>query len=283
VKIQGCGLGLRQELTDALCRQPKLDGVDFIELAPENWIEVGGRKRDQLDRIAATYPLVAHGLSLSIAGTHPLNRPFLTKIRRFLDEYRIDLYSDHLSLSHDDQGYLYDLLPTPRYRENIAYLSDRIKHVQDATARQLVLENISYYHSYPDQMPEGDFIAAVIEKSGCGVLLDINNAYVNGHNHDADSMEVANSVPSSAVIYYHIAGHLVQPGDFILDTHGMPVADGVMRLGQRIWALHGPRPLLLERDHNVPSLSELCLELGEIHSAVASPVYAAACHSPGSP
>ena len=268
MKSQAKGLGLRQEFVDLLCEGPKLDGIDFLELSPENWLGLGGKKRDQLEKIADRYPLVAHGLSLSIADTQPLNQQFLEDVREFLDDYRIQIYSDHLSLSRDRNGYLYDLLPTPRYQENIAYLVDRIRCVQDVMQRRLVLENISYYHAYPKQLPEGEFLANVAERSGCGILLDINNVYVNGRNHGTDPREVIAAIPSSAIVYYHIAGHQEQEDGLLLDTHGTTVCNQVLSLVRQVIDLHGPRPLVLERDHNVPPLPYLAAELDRVYEAI---------------
>lgn len=270
------GLGLRAEFVQQLCDEPKRADIDFLELAPENWLGIGGRKRDQLDRIAAKYPLVAHGLSLSIADVQPINTGFVREMCTFLDDYGIAIYSEHLSLSRDAKGYLYDLFPAPRYKQNIAYLADRIMQVQDLMGRQLVLENVSYYHDYPDQMPEGEFITQLTEQSGCGLLLDINNAYVNSHNHGGDAMAMVRSLPSAAIVYYHIAGHLEQADGLLLDTHGTPVIDGVVELGREIFAFHEMRPLLLERDNNVPALMALTAELGHIHRSLDAPIHVAA-------
>lgn len=268
------GIGLRPELADALCNGPVAAPLDFLELAPENWMAMGGHKRDQLDRIADRYPLVAHGLSLSIGDTEPLDIDFVSDLRRFLDEYAIDVFSDHLCLARDATGYLYDLLPSPRRAANIDYLAARIGQVQAIIGRRLILENISYYHRYDDQMAEGEFIAEVAHRSGCGLLLDINNAYVNGRNHGEDPLAFMRSLPSDAIAYYHIAGHLVCDDGLILDTHGTPVADEVVRLGQAVWAQHGPRPLLLERDNFVPTLDALVDEATAVHRAIKM----GACH-----
>ncbi|WP_068093936.1 DUF692 domain-containing protein [Novosphingobium rosa] len=267
------GIGLRAELVEALCNQPRRADFDFLEIAPENWMGLGGRKRDQLDRIATLYPLVAHGLSLSVGDTQPLNTEYLCDLRHFLDEYGIMLHSDHLSLSRDGTGYLYDLLPVPRREDNLDYLAARIDRVQQATGRRLVLENISAYHDFPGQMPEGAFIAALAQRSGCGILLDINNAYVNAHNHGEDALDFIAALPSDAIAYYHIAGHLELDDGRLLDTHGMPVADGVVALGQQVWALHGARPLLLERDNRLPPLDALAGELAQVHQAMAAQVF----------
>jgi len=275
MKPHSKGVGLRQEFAAHLCSEPKLDCIDFLELAPENWMGLGGRKRAQLDLIADKYPLVAHGLSLSIADTQPLNRAFIKEVGRFLDEYGIDVYSEHLSFSRDGLGYLCDLLPSPRYAEHIHYLAERIKIVHDLLSRQIVLENISYYYNYPGQISVGDFFAELVEQSGCGILLDINNVYVNSQNHHDDALSSINGMPSSAIVYYHIAGHLKQPDGLLLDTHGTSVIAPVVQLGQQIMALHGEKPLLLERDNNVPPLAELSQELCRIDSAIRESVHAA--------
>lgn len=266
------GIGLRSEIVDDLCRQPRREDIDFLELAPENWMGLGGRKRDQLDRIAALYPLVAHGLSLSVGDTQPLNREYLADLCRFLDDYRIMLHSDHLSLSRDGTGYLYDLLPVPRRAANLDYLAARIDQVQQATGRRLVLENISAYHDYPGQMPEGEFMAELARLSGCGILLDINNAYVNAQNHGGDALAFITALPGEAIAYYHIAGHLELEDGLLLDTHGMPVADAVVALGRQVWAMYGPRPLLLERDNRLPPLDALTAELAQVHGALTTQV-----------
>ncbi|WP_137788043.1 DUF692 domain-containing protein [Sphingomonas sp. 3P27F8] len=262
------GLGLRPEFIANLIDSPPISGLDFLEIAPENWMNIGGRKREQLDRIADRYPLIAHGLSLSLGDTEPLNLPFVREVCSFLDEYRIEIYSDHLSATRDSTGYLYDLIPIPRRSENIAYLAGRIAQVQDVTGRRLVLENISAYHEYPGQMPEGEFLAELALRSGCGILLDINNAYVNERNHGADARTFIATLPTEAIAYYHIAGHLELADGMILDTHGTPVADAVIQLAQDVWHLHGSRPLLLERDNFVPSLGDLVHDLNAIGQAM---------------
>ncbi len=265
------GIGLRQEHIDALCELPKHPDIDFLELAPENWMNIGGARREQLQEIASKYPLVAHGLSLSIGDCLPLNETFVQQVARFLEEFRIDIYSDHLSFSRDSQGYLYELLPVPRYKENIPFLAERIMRVQQIIQRPLVLENISYYHDYQDEMPEGEFIAEIVKRSGCELLVDINNAFVNSRNHGFDAKEMLRTLPSDAIRYYHIAGHLEESDHFLLDTHGKQVQQSVIELAQETIAIHGSKPLLLERDNNVPPLLVLTEELREIHDQILMP------------
>ncbi|KEQ17911.1 DUF692 domain-containing protein [Endozoicomonas numazuensis] len=262
------GIGLRVEHLKTLCEQPVREDIDFLELAPENWMDIGGAKRECLEQLSAKYPLVAHGLSLSIGDAEPLNIEFVKRVRDFLDQYNIGIYSEHLSLSRDQQGYLYDLIPTPRHRENIPYLAERIKQVQDIIQRPLVLENISYYHRYDNEMPEAEFLSEVVEQSQCELLLDINNLYVNSQNHDYDPTTLFKALPSQAIRYFHIAGHLECEDDFLLDTHGKAVTDNVVQLARQVMEYHGSRPLLLERDHHVPALDELSHELTSIQDAI---------------
>ncbi|UWZ99300.1 DUF692 domain-containing protein [Vibrio splendidus] len=274
------GIGLRSEHIELLADSPKHPDIDFLELAPENWMSLGGLKREQLQDISKKYPLIAHGLSLSIGDCQPLNTKFVRQVGQFLDELNIQVYSEHLSFSRDSQGYLYELLPVPRYAENIGYLADRIKQVQDIIQRPLVMENISYYHNYGDEMPEGEFIAEIAKRSSCELLVDINNLYVNSQNHQFDTTEMLKALPSEAIRYYHIAGHLVESdrsveGDTtiesnksLLDTHGMPVQQEVIDLARYVFGLHGSKPLLLERDNNVPPLVVLTDELRTMRSQV---------------
>lgn len=262
------GIGLRSEHIELLARSPKHPDIDFLELAPENWMSLGGLKREQLQDIAKQYPLIAHGLSLSIGDCQPLNTKFVRQVGQFLDELNIQVYSEHLSFSRDNQGYLYELLPVPRRAENIGYLADRIKQVQDIIQRPLVMENISYYHNYGDEMPEGDFIAEIAKRSGCELLVDINNLYVNSHNHHFEAAEMLKTLPSDAIRYYHIAGHLVESEKSLLDTHGMEVQQAVIELARYAFDLHGSKPLLLERDNNVPPLVVLTEELRDVHRQI---------------
>ncbi|PSW18185.1 DUF692 domain-containing protein [Photobacterium sanctipauli] len=259
------GIGLRNEHMDVLCQQPNFDDIDFLELAPENWMNIGGAKQEALECISEKYPLVAHGLSLSIGDTQPLNISFIKQVGSFLDRYNIEIYSEHLSFSRDNNGYLYDLLPIPRHKENLAYLSDRIKAVQDILQRPLVLENISYYYNYPGDIPEEEFFTRLVEMTQCELLLDINNVFVNANNHHYDALTMIKGMPSDAIRYFHIAGHLKQDDNSLLDTHGKAVTNDVIQLAKDVIDFHGPRPLLLERDHFVPSIEELTQELNDVY------------------
>lgn len=266
------GLGLRREFAAELCTQPKREDVDFLEVVPDNWMGAGGDSAATLDNLAAKYPFVAHGLSLSIGDALPLDQRYLGAVQAFLERYQISLYSDHLSLSRDQHGYLYELIPLPRTRNAIDWVAGKIGQVQDQLSRQLVLENISFYHQDPGEMPEAEFIAEVVARSGCAILLDVNNLYVNARNHGSDPLALLQALPADAVAYYHLAGHLDPGADQrVLDTHGTPVAPAVLALGRAAVARFGPRPLVLERDNQMPPLATLCDELNLVQRALASP------------
>ncbi|UTH73514.1 DUF692 domain-containing protein [Chromobacterium sp. IIBBL 290-4] len=254
------GVGLRAEHAQWLADNDPQPGIDFLEITLENWLGVGGRKREQLERIAEKYPLIAHGLSLSIGDELPLDREHVAQARRFLDRYGIDLYSDHLSYSRDSQGYLYELLPLPRSEAEAKRIAAKIRQAQDMLARPLILENISYYHQHPGQMDEADFIRAVAERSGCQLLLDINNVRVNAGNHGYQAERFIAALPSAAIRYFHIAGHWRREDGMLIDTHGEPVCAKVEALARHAVAVHGPRPLVLERDNRLPPWQDLCGE-----------------------
>ncbi|ASG67617.1 hypothetical protein fh0823_02930 [Francisella halioticida] len=260
------GIGLRSEHQSILSAK-KVSGIDFLELAPENWMGLGGFKQNFLEKAAEIYPIVAHSLNLSIAGFRPLNKEFLNEVRIFLDRYNIKIYSDHLCFTDDEKGYLYDLLPVPREKETVSHICNRIEQVQDIIKRPLVLENISYYYQYDNDMNELEFINSILEKSGAKLLLDINNVYVNGHNHGYDPYEFVSNIKKDSISYYHIAGHY-KSDDFIIDTHGKSVIEEVKKLAKFTIEKHGWYPLLLERDNFIPKLDDLIAELNSITSFV---------------
>lgn len=261
------GLGLRREFAHELASQDRRSDIDFLEVVPDNWMNIGGESIEILEALASRYPFIAHGLSLSIGDPLPLDRDYLVSVRTFLDRFSIKVYSDHLSLSRDERGYLYDLIPLPRSLASARYVADKVKLAQDFLARQLVLENISYYVEEADEMPEAEFLAEVMARSGCQVLLDVNNMYVNWRNHGTDPDIFMRTLPVDQVAYYHVAGHLDQGvGDIVLDTHGTSVSNEVLALGAKAVARFGARPVVLERDNNLPELDLLCYELGQVRS-----------------
>jgi len=257
------GLGLRREIVDELATRQD-PAIDFVEIAPENWMNMGGRHRAQLKSVAERYPVVCHGLSLSLGGPAPLDSGFLKKLRVFLNEYKVPMYSEHLSYCTDD-GHLYDLLPIPFTDEAVRHSAARIRQTQDILGRRIAIENVSYYAAPGKEMGEAEFVRAVLEEADCDLLLDVNNIYVNSMNHGYDAIDFLRTMPARRIAYIHVAGHLVESDGLIIDTHGMPVIDPVWDLLNETYATIGIRPTLLERDFNVPSVSELLGELDTIH------------------
>jgi hypothetical protein len=261
-RIPPIGLGLRREHVQDLLSAPQ-PHIDFLELAPENWLPFGGLLKKNLTAIAERYPLVCHGLSLNIGGPDPLSRRFLSDLKQFFDEYPVLCYSEHLSYTAAG-GQLYDLLPMPFRQDAISHVVSRIHQVQDALKRPLVLENISYYTPVSAEMSELEFLVEVLRQSGCDLLLDVNNVYVNSVNHGYNPFQFIDALPSKHIRYGHIAGHYVQQPDLLIDTHGSEVCDDVWQLLAYSYRRHGVFPTLLERDFNLPDLAELTDELIQI-------------------
>lgn len=243
--------------------------VDFLEVAPENWIGVGGAMGRRLRAFSERLPLLCHGLSLSLGGPSPLDEALLHRIRRFLDQHRVPLYSEHLSYCSDD-GHLYDLMPIPFTDDAVDYVAGRIRRAQDLLARRIAVENVSFYTPLARGMSELDFVLAVLDAADCDLLLDVNNVYVNGVNHGYDPTAFIHALPSERISYIHIAGHYREAADLIVDTHGANVVDPVWQLLDVAYRAHGVRPTLLERDFNFPPLSELLDELAQIHARQSS-------------
>lgn len=262
--VQGAGLGLRRALLSPL-RDSNSSTPDFLEVAPENWIGVGGKLGRQFRYFSERYPLVAHGLSLSIGAPEPLDESYIARLRRFLDEHDAVLYSDHLSYC-SEHGHLYDLMPLPFLVETVAWVGDRIARVQDLLGRQIAVENISYYADAGSEMSELEFINAVLERADCKLLLDVNNIHVNSVNHGYDPVDFLHGLPKDRVAYIHIAGHHHEAADLIVDTHGAAVADPVWALLSKAYDRLGPVPTLLERDFNFPPLVELLAEIDTIRA-----------------
>ena len=261
--IQGAGLGLRRELIPALKAQAP-SAIDFFEIAPENWIDLGGALGRDLRHFTERYPIVCHGLSLSLGGTSPLDELFLKRIKTFLDQHRIQLYTEHLSYCSDD-GHLYDLLPIPFTSEAVKYVASRIRRTQDILERKIAVENASYYVASPiAEMSEIEFIKAVLEEADCLLHLDVNNVYVNSVNHSFDPVAFLHALPGERIVYIHTAGHYQEAEDLIVDTHGADVIDPVWDLLEETYRTFGVFPTLLERDFNIPPLAELLPEVEHI-------------------
>jgi len=275
--LHGVGLGLRRSMLPELAgRDDRLD-VDFFEIAPENWIGVGGIYGRRLRELTGRYPFVNHGLSLSIGGPGPLDREFLGRLRRFLDQHGVLCYSEHLSYCSDD-GHLYDLMPIPFTEAAVRRVVARIGEVQDALGRRIAVENVSYYAAPGAEMSELEFLNAVLERADCDLMLDVNNIYVNSINHGYDAAAFLAGVPAQRVVYMHVAGHYVEAEDLRVDTHGADVCDPVWELLGAAYRHCGVRPTVLERDFHIPPLDVLLQEV-----AVIRRLQAAALETSGAP
>ena len=262
--LAGAGLGLRRGMFDALAEhRDALDrSVDFLEIAPENWIGMGGRFGRAFREYAERFPFVCHGLSLSLGSPAPLDVAFLKDVKRFLDEYGIDVYTEHLSYC-SDHGHLYDLMPIPFTAEAVDYVAARIRQTQDVLERPIAVENVSCYAAPGQAMDELEFVNAVLEEADCGLLLDVNNIHVNSVNFGYDAKTFLDGIAGDRAAYIHVAGHRVEAPDLRIDTHGADVIDDVWTLLERAYANFGVLPTVLERDFNFPPVPKL---LGEVET-----------------
>lgn len=262
--VQGAGLGLRRALMSSLADVPE-HKIDFMEIAPENWIGVGGRLGKSFRSFTEKYDFICHGLSLSIGSPAPLDENFVRQVKRFMDEHGIKAYSEHLSYC-SDQGHMYDLMPIPFTEQAVKYVAERIQRVQDIIGQRLIIENVSAYAEPGKEMEEAEFVRSVIETADCDMLLDVNNVYVNSINHGSDAMAFIKAMPTERIKYLHVAGHFDEADDLLVDTHGMEVKDIVWDMLAETYKIHGAIPTLLERDFNFPPIEELIAEVDQIRS-----------------
>lgn len=261
--INGVGLGLRSELVKQLL-EIDVNVCDFLELAPENWIGLGGKYKKQLDTLAERYPIIAHGLSLSLGGSDAIDIEFISQLKSFFERYNISVYSEHLSYTTDNKGQLYDLLPMPFTVEAINQVVQNIQQVQECLNFKIAIENVSYYCLPAQEMSELEFLLAIIQKADCYLLLDINNIYVNSINHGYDPYRFIDAIPTERILYMHVAGHYTESDELLIDTHGQDVCSQVWCLLEYAYKKHGIWPTLLERDSHIPPLTSLCDELNQI-------------------
>jgi uncharacterized protein (UPF0276 family) len=261
--VTGVGLGLRRSMMESCMTAPP--EVDFMEVAPENWIGVGGALGKKFRWFTDRYPFVCHGLSLSLGGPAPLDEHFLQRLKRFLDIHDVRLYTEHLSYCSDD-GHLYDLMPIPFTADAVEYTATRIRRTQEILERRIAVENVSYYAAPGQEIDEIEFVRGVLEQADCDLLLDVNNIYVNSINHGYDAEDFLKALPGERVAYFHVAGHYVEAEDLRVDTHGADVCDPVWDLLKTAYAHFGTVPTLLERDFNIPPLEELMLEIEVIRT-----------------
>jgi len=258
------GLGLRREMLDEmLIDVPK--PIEFLEVAPENWLKLGGRFGKQFKQLTEQHAFVCHGLSLSIGSPAELDIDFVQSLKAFFKEHNIRLFSEHLSYC-SGEGHMYDLMPIPFTEEAIKHVASRIRQVQDILEQPIAIENVSYYGAPGQQMTELEFTNAVLEEADCQLLLDVNNIYVNSINHGYDAEQFLAALPTKRIAYGHVAGHYTEAEDLLVDTHGAPVIDPVWRLLEKAYDVHGVFPTLLERDFNIPPMSELLVELKTIET-----------------
>ena len=265
----GVGLGLKRELIAQVKNQIDISPISFFEIAPENWMGAGGLVAKQLDWFVENYPIVCHGLSLSLGSPDPLNISFLKNLKLFLEQYHISLYTEHLSYCSAG-GYLYDLLPIPMTEDAVHYVAARIRQTQDILERRIAIENASFYVAAPiSEMDEFEFLEAVLTEADCDWHIDVNNIYVNSVNFGFDPqafLDRANKADlGKRVVYGHVAGHYQEAPDLLIDTHGATVIDPVWNLQAEAYRLLGVFPTLLERDTNIPPLSDLMPELLNIN------------------
>ena len=270
--IQGVGLGLKRELIPQiqnLYQDSSISNINFVEITPENWIGAGGKATQDLAWFVERYPIVCHGLCLSLGGPDPLNVCFIKQVKTFLAQHEIPLYTEHLSycsdIQHGKAGYLYDLLPIPFTEEAVHYVAARIRQTQDILEQKIAVENTSFYVVAPiSDMTEIDFLNAVLSEVDCNLHLDINNIYVNSVNFNFDAHAFLKQIPKDRIVYSHIAGHFQQAPDLLIDTHGEAIIDPVWKLLESAYHLFGTFPTLLERDINIPPLPQLLPELNKI-------------------
>ncbi|WP_455204351.1 MNIO family bufferin maturase [Kaarinaea lacus] len=255
----GYGLGLRTDYYEEILQtNPE---VDWFEILSENYMVEGGKPRFYLDQIKERYPLVMHGVSMSIGGSDPLDFQYLQQLKQLITHVSPKWVSDHLCWTGQGGHNLHDLMPLPYTEEVINYVAERIRTVQDFLERPILIENVSSYVSYThSDMTEWEFYRAVCESSGALMLLDLNNIYVSARNHHFDPLEYINHIPKEIVQQFHLAGH-TDYGDYVIDTHDHPVVSNVWKLYETALEKIGPVSTMIERDDNMPAFSELMAEL----------------------
>jgi len=260
---QGIGLGFRREMAQEMIAFEH-GAPDFIEFAPENWMDMGGYWGKVLQRATEKYPVLCHGLSLSIGSPDEPDWNFLKKLKIFLDDHNVEIYSEHLSYSKCDNAHLYDLLPIPFREDAVKHITERLRVFQDYLERPIAIENVSYYTPVAAEMDEGTFISSIVSESGCQLLLDVNNVYVNAFNHNYEAKAFIQSLPLDRVAYIHMAGHERVAPDLIIDTHGQDIIDPVYDLFEWTVPQLQPVPVLLERDFNIPEMNMLQNEMNQL-------------------
>jgi uncharacterized protein len=264
----GVGLGLRRAHFDALLNDLPPE-IEWFEVAPENYMDIGGRLYKDFCELASKRPVRTHSVAMSLGSLDPLNRIFLKQLKEFIRKHKVPFHSDHICFSSFKGVQFDDLLPLPFTWEAVKHIAKRIRQAQDILEVPLAVENASYYcPSGAAEMTEPEFISAVLEEADCGLLLDVNNIYVNSINHRFDPENFLQQMPLDRIVYVHIAGHYQKRSNFILDTHGAEIIDPVWKILDRLCQLKPQASVIIERDNNIPPLEELRPELEMAHRLV---------------
>jgi len=259
MKLAGFGLGLRTPHYEAVLNEPH--AIDWLEVITENYLVPGGKPLDYLERIRERFPMVMHGVSLSIGSTDPVDFDYLAGVRALAARIEPHWISDHLCWTGIDGRNLHDLLPLPYTEEALASVVARVGQIQDALGRQILLENVSSYLAFHESdMSEWEFLREVATRADCAILLDINNIYVSSVNHGFDALTYLQAIPADRVRQFHLAGHS-DLGGHLIDTHDHPIVEPVWNLYRAALVQFGAVPTMIERDDNIPALSELVAEL----------------------
>ena len=260
MSLSGFGLGLRPPHYEAILNEPH--GIDWLEIVTENYLVPGGKPLWFLDSIRERFPLVMHGVSMSIGSTDPLDEDYLKSLRALAARIEPHWISDHLCWTGIEGKNMHDLLPLPYTEGTLRFVAQRIGQVQEILGRQILLENVSSYLNYrSSEMTEWEFLAEVAQRADCAILLDINNIYVSSINHGFDALTYLRSIPQSRVRQFHLAGFSDMHGHLI-DTHDHPIAAPVWDLYAQAVAHFGDVPTMIERDGHIPPLADIVAELG---------------------
>ncbi len=261
----GIGIGLRHRLMAAIERGEADGEIAFLEISPENHMHRGGASPARFAKLAQRFPIITHSLALSLGGVDPFESSYLGEMKQFLDRFGGAWHSDHLCFCGTGGRALHDLLPIPFTKVCVQRVADRVREVQDRLQRPMLVENISYYQTLGrSEMDEATFVAEVIERADCGLLLDVNNVYVNAKNHGIDPYAWLETIPLHRVRQLHIAGHERWDETMWIDTHGASVLPEVQQMMAWVIERTGPLPVLLERDRHIPPLAELLVEVREL-------------------
>lgn len=258
----GIGIGFRRQISEAIFSNS--GEIDWLEIISENFMNIGGSARELLEQTMARFPVIPHGVNLSVGGTDPLNRKYLQQLHRLLEDIDSPWVSDHLCYTSSKGRYAQQLLPLPRTKEVVKHVVARVREVQETLERPFLLENITYYMTFSEStMSEAEFLSEVCEKADCGILLDLNNIVVNAKNFALDEREFIDGIDKERVVQMHIAGHKTCH-DWVLDTHAEPVTSEVYDFLDYSLRRLKPKAILLERDDNFADFAEILSELRTI-------------------